>query len=194
MNRADNFNRADSATSLGSPSDGGSAWVAQAGTWGISSDTAYNPTADSPAAATLEASASDVDLQVTVSTASNHGGLVARCSDASNFWLLDLNGASNILRLEKYVAGSFSTSFDFAHTPANGDVIKLSCSGSSLSVYLNGTLVTGPISDSFNSTATKHGLFGFGSSSFRLDDFSVTDTGGGGGAAAHLLATLGVGG
>ncbi|HKQ22879.1 MAG TPA: hypothetical protein VJT81_00370, partial [Burkholderiales bacterium] len=38
--RTDNFNRGDTATAIGTPSDGGSAWLQLAGTWGIASNQA----------------------------------------------------------------------------------------------------------------------------------------------------------
>jgi hypothetical protein len=42
--RLDDFNRANSSTTLGTPSDGGSAWLVDQGTWGISSNQAYSVT------------------------------------------------------------------------------------------------------------------------------------------------------
>src|SRR4051812_42221595 len=62
--RSDTFTRADSASSLGTPSDGGSAW-ATSDTWGISTNRAYNAGADAQSTAVLESSKSDVLVQAT---------------------------------------------------------------------------------------------------------------------------------
>ncbi len=174
--RTDNFNRADSTTSLGTPSDSGSAWVATQGTWGIATNRGYNPGSDSPGSAYLESSAANADVQVTISVVGAHGGLVFRLSDLNNYWLLDVAVSGTKLRLQKYQSGSFGVNFDFAYTPANGDIIKASFSGSTINCYLNGSVVIGPITDAFNSTATKHGLFDFSENAVRFDDFSIVDT------------------
>ena len=53
----------------------------------------------------------------------------------------------------KMVAGNTNTSLgSFSTTPANGDLIRLEISGTSLSCYRNGVLVIGPVTDSSYAT------------------------------------------
>ena len=155
----DTFTRADSAVSLGT-SDSGHAWTAHASTWGIVSNTAYNPGAAGSLyhAASVDAGIADGVIQVTFSTTAVGMGICARVTDDNNFLHLEFGGASD-LTLYKRVAGAFTSLGTFGVTGANGDVLKLECRGSTLNAYLNGVLrITA--SDAFNSSATRWGLSG----------------------------------
>lgn len=178
--RADDFNRADSTSSLGTPSDGGSSWVAAAGTWGINSNRGYLATSSGgQETAYLESSVADVDVQVTLAVSGSDYGVCARLTDASNNLIGIRSGASDY-RIYKRVAGSFTQlGSTVAVTSANGDVMKFTANGSSLTLYQNGvSKVTA--TDSFNNTATKHGLRSNADTTTRFDDFSITGIGGGG--------------
>jgi hypothetical protein len=183
-NRTDNFNRADSSTALGTPSDGGSDWVEGSLTtaYGISSNHAYTVNSTGYDLAYLESSQSDCTVQVTLS--GNLGvfvGLCCRLSDASNYWWI--GGVSGTLLIDKIVAGSQTTVNTTSGTFVSGDVIAVILSGSTITLQQNGSSVL-TATDSFNQTATKHGLWTFsGGSSPRWDDFSITGAGGGGGGA-----------
>ncbi len=182
-NKSDNFTRADSSTGLGNSSGDGTAWVfstASGTSWGISSNQAYDVYDNGgDYNASLEASSADVTVEVTLSvnTAQTGGatGVCARKSDDSNYFIWRAQFGQ--YTLYRYQAAGFSSLGAFSATPANGDVIKLSCVGSALNAYLNGTLVVGPVTDTFNQTATKHGLYAGATSALgpRWDDFSITD-------------------
>lgn len=189
-NRADNFNRADTSA-IGTPSDGGSAWVyattAGAG-WGVGSNKAYNvyDASSNRYYGYLECSAADGDVQVTLSTTSGgsgYVGLAARVTGTDDLWVVRASAASGY-ELIKFVSGSATVVGTYGTGPSDGDVLKWTLSGDSHTVYVNGvSRITA--SDSFNNTATKHGLHANGAwpTSARWDDWSFTDAGGGGGGA-----------
>lgn len=170
-NRSDDFNRADSSSSLGTPSDGGSAWSALSGTWGISSNQGYCPTLSSGSAyAVLECGSPGAEVQVTVATRSGIG-LVVRCSDINNLYVLVV--ATSGYNFYRRQAGSF-TEIGNSGTSADGDVVKIRCEGDTLTVYRNGSAIITPSAQSFNNTATKHGLY-CQNTAARVDDWSSTD-------------------
>lgn len=178
MNRADNFNRGDTTNAIGTPSDAGSDWSQLQGTWGISSNQAYESGSSSHAICVLETSESDGDLQVTMA-ANDNGGLVARASDGSNYILLELSSDTPQMRLFTCIAGAFTqlgSTFSGGMNP--GDVYKLTVNGTTIEGYQNGVLrVSG--SSSHNQSETKHGIRSHLNTALRLDDFSFTGTGGG---------------
>ena len=187
-NRTDDFNRADSSSSLGTPSDGGTGYTISSGTWGIASNQGRCVSSTAQSIAYTEASAANADVQVTLTTISTDIGVVCRVVDSNNYILGTATGGSGY-RLYKRVAGSFtqlgSTSVNI---PANGEVLKLTLNGSSLTLYSNGVSRVAA-TDSAHSTATKHGLRANSDTSSRFDDFSVTDLSAGG-AAVSLLHGL----
>lgn len=174
-NRTDNFNRADNSASLGTPSDGGGAWTAGTGTWGVNSNQGYCSTSTALAVATLEASVSNVEVQGTASVINSDIGVVARFANTSNYLMADFLGATST-RLFKNVAGSF-TSLGSGSAGSNGDVIVLRCdSGNNLTVKVNGvSRITA--TDSAGSTNTKHGIRTHNDTVARIDDFSITEIG-----------------
>lgn len=178
--RTDNFNRADTAAgTFGTPSDAGSDWIHPTNDWGISSNKGYNPGGAGGVATVLESSIADCDIQFTLSTVGGRTGLVARFTDDSNYILFDLNVGSTEVNIFKKVAGSFTliAGPTSSITFANGDVWKFTVNGSALTGYQNGvSKISG--SDSFNSTATQHGIRS-SSTTDRYDDFSITALGGG---------------
>lgn len=180
-NRTDNFNRADSATALGTPSDAGSNWVAQSGTWGIASNRGYLATASGGQEnAVLESSVADVDIQVTAPVVGVDGGVIARAADNSNY-IVGTFGSGGSMRLFKNVADSFTQlGATFNGTVSNGDVFKLSADSSdALTFYQNGNSRVSA-TDGAGSTNTKHGIRSHGDAS-TFDDFSITEIGAGGG-------------
>lgn len=198
-NRVDNFNRADNASLMGSPSDGGSAWSAVQGTFGIVANTGYDSGGFTQYnVAALESSVANVEVQVTLSTVGSGTaqGLSARLADISNFlWAAYIPGSGVVIR--KVVAGSETQLGSAAHTASNGDVLKFSVDGNTLNLYVNGVLKVGPITESAGATNTKHGLFTYSENTARFDDFSITEIGGGGGggngaAAYHYRRLMGV--
>lgn len=171
----DNFNRADSATTLGTTSDGTKVWSALAGTWGISTNQAYLPTPNGTRSlAVVDAGLSDCTVSVTLATiAFSAMGLCVRVQDAGNF--IAVTYASGTLSVGEFAGGSFNRSLlSTSVTFANGDVLSVVLSGSSLTFKKNGTTV-GTATDATYQTNTKHGLYdgsGLGSTQ-RWEDFSI---------------------
>lgn len=198
--RADNFNRSDSSTALGTPSDAGSDWVAHQGTFGISSNKGYLVgNAGAPGnTATLESSASDAEVAATLTigdTGNTAVSLCARLSDANNYLAVRFDFlAANEPVLVKCEAGTETTIISDMGAFASGDVMAIRCVGNTITVYKNAGQI-GTVTESFNNTATKHGLyhdnFTAGSAADRWDDFSITDLGGGGGGNRRRRTLLG---
>lgn len=180
MNRSDSFSRADDASSLGTPSDGGAAWVAHWGTWGITAGKAYCPSNTVFGVAVLEASTADADVQVTyrgADTAANVGP-AARVTDANNG--IYLYNYSGVFYLVKDEAGGFAVLGSVGGATADGSVLKIRCQGSQVTAYHDGVTIIGPVTETFNQSATQHGLFNGGlyGSGNTFDDFSVADLAG----------------
>jgi hypothetical protein len=198
-NRADYFTRADTASFSSTPSDAGSSWVSISGSGiGISSNKAYAISTSSTDYQYLEANSADVEVSLTVSTYNNPlgaVGIIFRVVDINNLWMAYVYPAVPELRIARWDAGVYSTVDSVAFTPADGDVLKVTCSGSTINVYANTVLKLGPYTNSTHSTATKHGIYlyadpGQGS---RLDDFVITDTGAAVSSPGSRLAMLGIG-
>lgn len=80
-----------------------------------------------------------------------------RITDANNFIGARLNGGN--LQLFKRVTGTFTQlGSNVAVTGANGDTLKVTASGNTLNVYVNGVLKIGPITESAHNTVTKCGM------------------------------------
>jgi hypothetical protein len=173
IGRYDNFTRANSSSSLGSPSDGGSAWTALTGTWGISSNQAINITGGTNNIAVLSSTFSDVSATFTLPTYTfgvTQVGVVVRASDANNFIFLE---AAQGIFLKKYVAGSLNQIIATG-SPASGDRYQIVCIGSTITCYQNGVLLF-IVTDSFNQTATNHGLYANTDNTTPLTDFAALD-------------------
>ena len=175
-NRTDNFNRADSTTSLGTPSDSGSAWTTYQSTLGILSNTAYDVAHSVYGVAGLQSSISDCAVQVTCSAQGNMS-CAARLADKSNFLTAGGDGSGN-LSIYKIVAASFTQLASGTATQAAGDVFKFTVNGTALELFLNSVSKLTAASN-VGQTNTIHGIFDFLSASARFDDFSITALGGG---------------
>lgn len=178
-NRTDNFNRATGP--IGTPSDGGSAWIQQSGQWIVGATTEANQAklndAAPQATCVLESSVSDVDVQVTFANVASSSdlGIVFRSSDDNNYLLAAIDGSGGTaIRIFKKVAGSYTqlgtTGTAFA---SSGDVWKVRANGSSITVYQNGVSVR-TVTDSTFITNTKHGIRSHGDTAALFDDFSIT--------------------
>ncbi len=174
----DTFSRANSATTMGN-AESGQAWTALVGTWGIDSGRAYRTaTANgSNGCAIVNSGLADCDVEVQLAVAENKWpGLTLRCSDVNNLWFLWVN-TSNQWILYKRVAGAAlanpaSGQINYTSALANGDWLRVRMRGSVFSVYHNGTLA-GVATDSFNASATKHGLRAEPGNLERYDNFRV---------------------
>lgn len=178
---SDDFNRADSTTTLGTSSSG-HAWTALGGTWGISSNKGYIQDATGVKPPYLESGVSDCTVKAVLnkSDASNNlnrFGIAFRISDASNF-IYAYFITSSQARLFKFEAG-VGTQIGSATglTETNGDSLSAVLSGTSIIIKHNTNTIIS-VTETFNQTATKHGLYweagGSAASVCRWDDFLVT--------------------
>lgn len=189
---ADSFDSADSTTSM----DGGPfQWTYQSGIWGIKNNQAYRSTASGAFdIATVSSGFSDCVIEATLdgrgsAATYENQSVVFRFSDTSNYWRLNIpRTASSVaalprMTLQKVVAGVASAASVASLGPTiigsyGPTRIKIVLSGSIINVYLNGVLAM-VATDSFNSTATKHG-FGTAEAAatplFRWDDLAVYQT------------------
>lgn len=166
----DSFDRADSGT-LGN-ADTGQTWIVH-GTAGILSNLArFTALGSTPTAglAWIDSGGSDGVLEVTFSTWNNTISLLFRLTDENNYLLLHFDGGTG-WRVLKREAGVVGTVASFAGGIANGDVVKVALSGSSIDCEKNGSAL-GSTSSSFNQSATKHGFGCHGNVGHRWNDFS----------------------
>jgi hypothetical protein len=181
----DNFDRADSATSLGTAGSG-QTWTAINGTWGITSDTAYQVTSSTQAIAVVETGLADCLLELDVDSGiPAGGGLSWRVVDNNDHWFWDIDasgtGGSGGGSVYKRVGGTL-TQVRTGLPDCNHKRMGVDLSGSTIDLLIDGVVVD-TITDSTHSTATKHGLRDY--SGFAVfDNFSVD---GGGPIVAHPL-------
>lgn len=189
-NRFDNFNRADGA--YGTPSDGGSAYETVGTNWLVTNNTA-RLSSTAPSGAVLETGFSDADVTLVISTlmvdfGRLHIGL--RWTDSNNFWYTECrrNGTGvqfSIYRRQAGVTTNVTGIVTVANTAfAVGDAFRFRGQGNRLTVY-HTPVATGievlradtGSGQTFNQTATKHGLASGGSadSTVRIDNLSITD-------------------
>lgn len=172
-NRSDNFNRADTTTAIGTPSDGGSAWVQLSGSWGISTNRGYNSTGGSHQSCVLEASSSVVTVEVTFETIATETALILRAVDDSNYVVAIADTVS--YNLYKRVAGGFTLIGSNATTFASGDVFKISVDSANQYIASKNGTPFSTLSDAVHATATQHGLRVSGGTTARFENFSITD-------------------
>lgn len=198
----DSFNRADSATDLGSTDGAGAArtWTQNSGTWGINGNAAYISAA-ATSIATISGAADLDEVSVTVSSwASGTAAVVFRFTDTSNYiWWGGTVGADATLNV---VSGGATTTY----TPdvngsdwvlAAGDKLSARCNGSVIECFINDKLAI-CISETDNQSATSVGMR-LTTTVPRLDDFYVqaaqalqdirVERGHNGAAAAHKSNT-----
>lgn len=177
-NVTDDFNRTDSAVSLGT-STSGHLWTAQVGTGGISSNQAYFPVLSGGVAyATVPYGSVDCTLEVTFSTVARPMGVNLRWEDSSNFIRVRIRVIATIHRTEMHVINGGIQGANLISVDGvvwgNGDVMRVILSGQSLNVLRNGSSI-GSITHTQvdDVTGTNHGIYTESTAS-RFDDFSIT--------------------
>ncbi len=192
--RADNFNRADSTTAIGSPSDGGGAWTTEITTWGISSNRAYDVGANANGRAVLDAATGEMEVSAKLyGMSSARAGLLGRYSDANNYWIAQILADASLVRLYRVEGGGFNLEANVTQSFSDGDTATLSMSGTSIAVKVNGVSVA-TLTSSFNQTATKGGIRSDGYAAPRWEDFAITDLGGGGATGHPAMRRFGMAG
>ena len=177
----DSFNRADSATTLGS-TDTGQAWEIVGGTWGVMNGTMYKSAggASLRAHAVVDWGLADMSVTVQIPTLGSVGGyphLVGRFANEGNGYFLQLNPPPSAL--VRRVGGVNANMISNLGTTVAGDAMTLSIreqeGGTVLTVYRNGVQI-GTYTDTTvgRPVGTRAGVFSFGlSTDARFDNFTV---------------------
>lgn len=169
----DSFNRDDSELTLGD-ADTGQTWEALVGTWGISSNQAYAAAFSSSfAKAAIDAGISDCRVSVKIAVEdSNYPRLAFRISDTINEFVF-ANNADGYLSLSKRIAGGTTQlAENQSYSVAAGTVLSVVLNGTNIKAYFDGVLAF-DITESFNQTATKHGIQVYSNTLPRFDNFAV---------------------
>lgn len=158
----DDFSEADTTNLSAKATDtAGFSWTVQAGTLRVMGAAAALTAANANASATVDPLIADVAVQATVPVlpgGADTAGVVARATDGNNHLRLVVGGATdNNVRLIRRQAG-VNTNLQTWAGRAAGDTLRLVCVGNQVSAYRNGVLL-GTITEAFNQTATKHGIF-----------------------------------
>ncbi|MDR7001541.1 hypothetical protein [Neobacillus niacini] len=181
---SDSFNRADSTTGLGTTDsyNGGTAktWQYRSGSvFGILGNVAYPYSGTNPVIAYVDCGQSDVTINVTAiqSNTSDYFMAVMRYDPTTNTGLI-VNG--NPIKIQSFSGSTFTNIATTSIYNAANDVFKIVLSGTSISVYRNGTLIVSGTS-TINQTKTNHGLSSWRGSTTaaygRWDNFYIEDSG-----------------
>lgn len=140
----DSFNRTDSAASLG-VADTGQSWSALSGTWGISSNRAYNVSDVNGEVATIDAGVANFTLSAILNgqTSATHQrffNIVFHGLDSLNFLFTRIS--INDVQLYKNVAGVLTSLASVAIVAVDNTdyLFKVVCSGNSIDIYVDGVL------------------------------------------------------
>lgn len=120
----------------------------------------------------IPSSKSNVRLKVTVVEKKTYGGMVFRATSWSyNFTLWYGGGYTQYHLYEVGGAGLLGVS---AINPADGDIIEVVCSGTSIKVYINSVLAL-DFTRSFNQTVTSHGLITVDNAGTKYNNYGVVE-------------------
>jgi len=191
--RSDSFDRADSPSAIGSPSDGGGAYTVYttATSFGIETNRAKATTGAIDIAA-LDASVSEGVAKVTAAVRGGNFRIVGRLSDNNNYivGVIYNSGANGIMY--KDVAGTFtqigSTATGLSVT--DGDSISLDIDASDNILFKVNTTTIISTTSTAGGTNTLWGFGTSGDTTTRFDDFSFTGAGGGGPALSLFRAVF----
>lgn len=176
---SDSFNRPDSTTTWGTSdaAEGGTpqAWTPISGTWGITSNTGYGAATTGDHQTYLESGHTDVDVRCTLFSlpgSSKNVGIIARMTDASNYYLAQVN-STGIMQLFKRVGGGYGSLAATVSGFLAGDELGLSCVGSTIQCLRNGVVVQTSTDGSLTS-GTKVGVRTDVSGTWRIDRFKAS--------------------
>lgn len=168
---ADNFNRANSTTVLGSE------WTQHVGTWGITSNQAYVSAGSGDNVATVATRYGQQGyVRCGVTTNAGDGGIVCRATDANNFILFQLARVATVGKVQIYrrLSGTYTLLAEANYTFTNTTqyLLELAFSGTSLTGKVNGATVLTTTDSNFQ-TVKRCGLRVFGTLA-RYDNFEVS--------------------
>lgn len=174
----DSFDRANSTNSIGN-TETGQTWINGAGVGnnlGISSNAVYSASAVDAAAA-VECGSPNGTLTEVIGTTADFVGCMFRYSDNNNYCLVTYYVGAARLAVEGKSSGSAfggaaTAGYYVSGSLANGDTLKVTLSGTSVTIYVNG-VSKGTLTITQNASNTKHGVKLNGTtarvSSFRFD-------------------------
>jgi hypothetical protein len=171
---ADNFNRGDDATGLGTASGGGT--YTQPGgptnVIGISGNRAYNVTTGN-CRAVRDMGRADYFARATIVAKGTEQYVVVRYIDGTNLIRVGVQSGTGQIRFQVITSGSVSVDVQLGRTPLAGDEIGVRCCGGEIVTFLNGRRLSKHISLQGVSTGTFAGLQISGTAGF-MDNFVVT--------------------
>jgi lysophospholipase L1-like esterase len=175
----DTFNRTDSASAIGTPSDGGAAYVVT-GTWGINGNAAYCPGASAKVWAMRPLSGgtgmANASVEVVVAGSGLDNSAIALLNtDGSGYVLfISLGGNAQLWKVD--AAGTFSAISGLGNpTVTVGDTVKLVKTGSSLQALKNGVQMGTTQTDSTYPTVVRGGLYIYQpNTTVRYDSLTLT--------------------
>jgi len=155
-------------------------WSVLSGGWSYTPPVGVQSTGGSPPGniAVVETGLSDVYVALNGQVGGNSVGFTLRATDANNFWALEADVANHRIALSKVVAGVFTLVNSTAWGAAPGDPVRLvgSAIGTAFSIFEEVTGVgVAESGDSFNQTATKHGLFAWANVNEFVSSFAATN-------------------
>lgn len=170
---ADDFNRADDATGLGTAVSGGSYTQYDAGNKVVVAGGRAGNGTSGNCKASADVTVSDFIYSAIVSASGTQGWMMIRASDTSNYWRLGWSQPGGPLILQSIVAGAVVKFITFDNTViAAGDSLTVEARGNSLNVWQNGIYLGGVI-DPFNVTATRVGIQASGATASYFDAIAV---------------------
>ncbi|WEK53336.1 MAG: GDSL-type esterase/lipase family protein [Candidatus Cohnella colombiensis] len=167
----DDFNRTASTTTMGNATTG-QAWEYLKGVWGITaSGRAYAAGGTADSATVVPFGSADATVEATFVISPNNTRLICRAT-AENAYITVQKGTSKYEMFRRNPGFVAIGDTGVSITPADGDVVKLVCSGSNIKLFVNG-IERLSVTETFNqTTGTKHGI-GAGSASAEFDNFSI---------------------
>ena len=174
--QSDSFDRANSTSTLGSASvvtNGFGSWTVYGATYGISSNQGYKVSAQTGSVAVVESYATDATVSLKFAVNTVNSKLVFRFVGYSSY-LAVVNNTTNYLIIKRNL-GTTTTLGTINVTPANGDVISVALSGSSITAKINGANST-TVTETLNMNESMYG-FGLDDNTARVDDFVVNGYG-----------------
>lgn len=169
---SDTFNRADNPASLG-VADSGQTWNALRGTWSTLANTGRCAVANAgDNLAVIDSTKSDVTISVAFSTYADGNGIAFRCSGSADYLFADAD-AGRTTYVYKVVGGAFTFLGNSAALVSNPGSLQVITSGTSIIVKADGVQILS-LTESFNQTATQHGLWTNGSvTASRFENLTV---------------------
>jgi hypothetical protein len=159
------FSGPDRQTSL-PPAETGQRWQVFSGAWGVLHHKGYNSqnssistTGDGNDVAVIDAGVSDCNVKATLSgTSTNAAGLAFRAVDSQNFFFV--RASTDSIEVYRKKAGKYLRLTRIANGVADQDSLEVELRGNSITVKVNG-VERASLVDSFNESATKHGLYSY---------------------------------